>query len=212
MIRRGIVITAVFLLVVAALIEVAAVPVTTRLVRARVDEAVVGELAVTGVRRPAVADVVTGRLRDVDVEVVDMDAGGLPLASVEARVDQLAFVGADPFHVDATVTVTSAGATAYLADRAPAGARPTATITADAIRISDERVPFELAMRVDADAGNVRLQPSTGDDRLWEALGLGLTFAVPACVTIDDVVLGDGEAIVAVAATLVIADDGSVGC
>ncbi len=194
--------------------EIAAVPLATRQIRsaAASSDVEATEIDVTAVRRPASIDLVQGRLRDVHISGRGVTAGRLTIAEIDMVVAELR--AATPQRIDAIVdiAVTDADATAYLTARAPALARPTVVFDAGIARLSDERVPFELTVRMETRSDAIVLQPSVGDERLWTSLGLELTFDVPSCVHLRDLELIDGRALARLDVSLDRRRDGTVRC
>lgn len=212
---RRLAVAVVLLLVVGIVVaELTAVPLASRQIRAAAAEADLHaeSIAVTSVARPASIDLLQGRLRDVHISGRLVSAGRLQLEKVDAVVAEL--TASLPQRIDAIVdiTVDERAATTYLVARAPALARPTVAFDVGSARISDERVPFELAVRLDVREDAIVIQPSVGDERLWTSLGMELTFEVPSCVTLRDVELTDGYARARLDVSIDQRHDGVVRC
>jgi len=207
---------ALFVVVCVAAVEVAAVPATERVVaqsvRATTDA---DDIVVRSVARPAIFDVVRGRVTDVRIEIVGLAVGQLRVDQVHIEVPEIAGLFSTPgiegpIAFDVEVTDTDVGS--WLRAVAPAVARPTVRFAQGQVIVSDERVPFDVRVSVDVVDGAIHLTPGAGDRRLWNWLGLGLDLPLPSGLQIDDLRLIDGRATVRGASNCVLDGDQRVVC
>lgn len=203
-------------LVAVAAVEVAAVPATERVVaqavRATTDA---DDIVVRSVARPAIFDVVRGRVTDVKIDIVGLAAGRLRVDSVRIEVPEVTGMFSSP-GIEGPITfdveLTDADVGAWLRAVAPEFARPTLRFADGDVIVSDERVPFDVRVSIDIADGVIQLTPGAGDRRLWEWLGLGVELPLPDALQIEDVRLLDGRATVRGASNCVLDGDRRVVC
>ncbi len=185
------------LVVTALTVELSALALATRAVRATVERcAPVDELEVTSVDRPAIAGFIGGELQDVRVRASGLQLGRLDVALVDARLPAVP-VGWSraerPLTAVADVTVTEESLTSYLDAVAPEIAEPVLSISPQGLDVGDVRVPFTLQVRPGLVDGDIHLVPTAGDPRLWSSLGLELVLDIPEPVELLDLRVGDGQ-------------------
>lgn len=203
---------ATLLLVVVIAAEMAARPIAARVTAEAVEQYGGAErVEVVSLARPAVFDVVRGRLRDVQVQLGGVMVGELRVDEIRlivAHVDGLFSTARIAAPVDVTAVVTEGDVTAWMAQRAPGFLRPTLRIADGEVVVSDERVPFDLRLAVELHDGEIRLTPGDGDRRLWDVLDISFDIAFVEMFDVRSLVLADGQAtVVGRAHPVVDADD-----
>lgn len=184
--------------VVVVAVEMAARPVAERVASDAVEQCGGAErVEVVALARPAVLDVMRGRLRDVVVELGGVTVGELRLDEVRLevpRVDGLFSAAAIRGPLAATAVVTESDVEHWLAARAPGFVRPTLRITDGQVIVSDERVPFDLRLAVELHGDAIRVTPGAGDRRLWSVLDIGLELPLIEAFDARELTLDDGRA------------------
>lgn len=197
--------------------ELLATTVATRSARDAIERcAEVEDVEVTSIGRPAVLGIVRGEVRDVRLRAEGITAGDLRVERVDARIPAAPVgfgTGPETVTVIAEVTLTEGDLERYLVARSPDLASPTLQVTADGIRVGDERVPFTLEAAVGITAeGDLRLVPTLGDPRLWSSLGLDLEIEVPREITLLGLDLREGHVVVTGRAEVHTGVDGEPNC
>ncbi len=198
-------------------LEAAAKPIVERQVAAAARAcAAIDEIEIVSIGRPAVIGLVSGRVHDLHVRASGIQAGRLRIDDAQVHVDEIrGLVGStrpQTVNVVADAVVTEQDLAGYLREIAPSVARPTLTITPTGVVVSDERVPFELEMRVRASGRQIELTPAVGDQLLWSSLGLALTFDMPAGFEVEHIALDDGQVTIAARGTVRIRANPGIAC
>lgn len=181
-------------------------------VRATTD---VDEVEVRSVARPAIFDVVRGRVTDVSIDIAGLAVGRLKVEAVRIEVPEVTGLFSTPGiqgPIAFDVELTDTDVESWLRVVVPEIARPTVRFAQNEVIVSDERVPFDVRVTVDIVDGAIQLIPGAGDRRLWNWLGLGLELPLPDALQIDEVRLIDGRATVRGASACVLDGDRRVVC
>lgn len=155
------------------------------------------EVAITGLTRPLVPQLLVGRARDVEVEAVGVRLG-------EVRVDRVLVAlsvvelpwrpgpgGRLPAaQVDAHLT--AADARVQLWAITPFGLRPTLRFEGGEVAIGAPGLGIDARFVPTIEPDRVALVPAIGPPSWWSSLGLALTVEVPDGVVVDSIDVGEG--------------------
>ncbi len=165
-------------LVVLVALELAAVPIATRVLGRVVAQCVAfGSLEVTDVDRPVLPRLLVGRARGVELRATDLVAGPYRIAEAELRLPEAVLpwaIGADGEVATASLDVRAdeAAVEDALREVVPFDLPVELTLREDVAEIASPLLPFDLRIRVSVDEdGMVRLTPARGGQVL-ERLGL----------------------------------------
>ncbi len=179
-------------------LELAAVPIATRVIGAVVARCVAYEhLEVTAVDRPVLPRLLAGRARGVELRAEGIHAGEVRIA--EAHLDLaeavLPWAVGDPEPVPAVLTlrVTERDVERALRAALPLRLPIELALDPDVATVGAAGIPLEveLALEVAAD-GTVTVRPS-GDASFLDRLGLATSFPPSADVHVTSVDIGAGE-------------------
>lgn len=195
--RIGSIAAALVLLLAVVVVEVALPSIATRTAREAVERCYqVDHLEVTDLGRPAVFGLVAGTMRDVELEVTGLDLGDLRIAAIQAQIPKVGIregAGPDVVTIELEARLEQTDLQRYLDAVAPDLASPTLAVTPQGVKIGDARLPATLDLVVTIERDVLTLTPRAGDPRLWTALGLELTLAVPEQLTLGELDLARGR-------------------
>lgn len=212
--RRALLVVAAVLVALLLVVEVAAVPVTTRVLAGFLTRCGFGyeTVEVTSVGRPLVPRLLLGRARDVEVHATGLTAGDLRVVDARLRVPDAVLPWApfppDAAPVDLDVVVTEDDLEQAARERAPLGIPVTVDLAAGSgdgagtesgdvigvVEVGADGVPLtvEVAVELDDD-GTVRLRPVAGDAGLLDRLGVAAEIPPADLARVTALAITDGQ-------------------
>ncbi|MEX1162349.1 MAG: LmeA family phospholipid-binding protein [Nitriliruptor sp.] len=179
-------------------LELAAVPIATRVIGAVAARCVVSEhLELTAVDRPVLPRLLTGRARGVELRAEGVQAGELRIAEAHLDLPEalLPWAIGDPDPVPAVLTLRVTERDVQRALRAALPLRLPVEVTLDpdvaTVGAAGVSLEVELALEVAAD-GTVTVRPGGGAGFL-DRLGLATSFPPSDDVHVTAIDIGDGE-------------------
>ena len=200
--RRPLAIAAGAVAVLLLVAELAAVPLTTRLVAGVLERCGVGTetFAVTAVDRPVVPRLLVGRARGVELTATGVTAGDLRVESARLRLPEAvlpwAFGDPGPTAADLDLTVTEDDLEVALRAVAPLGVPVTVALDPGVLRLGAEPLPVTVDLAVElAGDGSIRIDPVAGDVALLDRLGIDAQVDLPPsdAARLTALTLADGE-------------------
>jgi hypothetical protein len=216
-VRRWIAIVVSIVLVVAVTVEVAALPVATRVVGDALGRCLAfDELEVESVGRPVLPRLLVGRARDVEVEVSGVQSDEIRIERARLQLPVLALPWAlrPPPASEATLhlEVSEPDLQAFLAGRAPFGLQPAIELTPGIVAVGVEPLPARVRLEVEVRDGMLRLAP-VGEVPAWfELLGIDLSFEIPDEIGLDRLDVRQDALSATLRVEVVPGIDGSSGC
>lgn len=195
--RRPFGIAAVVLVALLVVLEVAAVPLATRVIGSVVSRCVTYDhLEVVSVTRPVVPRLLVGRARDVELHATGVVAGDLRVAEARLTMRQAYLPWAagapDVARADLQLRVDQADLERILRSVVPLGVPVDVELRPDVATLGSPVVPVTLDVEVEVDAdGTVRLRPVRGGE-LLERLGIGHSFPPGDTARVTDLTIEEG--------------------
>lgn len=154
------------------------------------------EVAITGLSRPLLPQLVTGRARRAEVVATGVVLGELRVERVEAALTRLDLPwGLTPGEpdppIEVTAEVTAADARALLHAITPFGLRPTLELRAGEVVIGAPGLGLDARFVPVIRPDEVALVPALGPPEWWTALGLALRTELPGGVTVESIDVGE---------------------
>lgn len=196
--NRKLTVTAGVLVVVLVALELAAVPLATRVIGAVLGRCVAYDhLEVTSVARPVVPWLLVGRARDVELRATDVVAGDLRIADAHLTLREAVLPWAlgdpEPATAGLTLRVEEAAVERALRSLTPPGFPVEVELRPDVATLGSPVVPLALDLEVEVDPdGTVRLRPVRGGE-LLERLGLARRFPPGEDARVTALRIGAGE-------------------
>lgn len=196
--NRKLALAAGVLVAVLVVLELAAVPLATRVIGAVLGRCVTYEqLEVTAVARPVVPRLLVGRARDVELRATGVVAGDLRIAEAHLDLPEaiLPWAPGDPDPATATLAlrVDEPDLERALRSLAPLGLPVEVELQPDVATVGSSVVPLALDLEVEVDPdGTVRLRPVRGGE-LLERLGLARSFPPGEAARVTALRIGEGE-------------------
>lgn len=215
--RRGLVIAGGLVLVLAVVVELAAVPVATRAVGAALGRCLAfDEVQVDRIGRPALPRLLLGRARDVELEASGLRLEPIRVERARLTLPEVALPWASrpppPAEATLEVALTEADVQDYLADQAPLGLRPVVEFSPGVAALGLEPAPARVRLEAEVRDGVVRMAPAGSTPSWFDALGLDLGFEFPDDVALDQLTFRDGALVAMVRVDVVAGVDGSTDC
>jgi hypothetical protein len=198
-------------------LELAAVPVATRLMERALSRCVAYEsFALTAVSRPVLPPLLVGRAREVELHATGLVAGELRIADARLHLPEavLPWALGDPGPVGATLRLRVEEPDLEQALRAvtPLGLPVDLELRTDVASVGSAVLPVTLDLEVAVDPdGTVRLRPIRGGE-LLERFGLAPSFTPREDVRVADLRIADGEVHGVLALDVVPGVGGGGGC
>ena len=154
------------------------------------------EVAITGLSRPVLPQLLTGRARAAEVVATGVVLGELRVERVEARLTRfdlpwgLSPGGPDP-PIEVTAEVTAPDARTLLHAITPFGLRPTLELRAGEVVIGAPGLGLDARFVPVISPDEVALVPALGPPEWWTALGLALRTELPGGVTVESIDVGE---------------------
>ncbi|WP_052664437.1 LmeA family phospholipid-binding protein [Nitriliruptor alkaliphilus] len=195
--RRPLGIGVLVLVALVLVLELAAIPVATRIIGSVVSRCVAYDhLEVTSVARPVVPRLLVGRARDVELHATGVVAGDLRLADARLTMQQAYLpwaVGApDVARADLDLRVDEADLERILRSVVPLGVPVEVELRPDVATLGSSVVPVTLDVEVEVGGdGTVRLRPVRGGE-LLERLGIGHSFPPGETARVTDLSIEEG--------------------
>ena len=193
--RRWVLIGGGLLLLVAVIVELAALPVATRTIGDALERCTSYEdLEVESVARPVLPRLLVGRARDVELEVTGLRYEELRVDRARLELPEVALPWSPlrPPQAEATLqlTVSEADLQDHLTRQAPFGLEPVVELSPGVLVLGVLPVPARVQLEPEVLDGALRLAPAGPSPGWFDALGLGLTFDIPEGVEVERLEIG----------------------
>lgn len=215
--RRWLVGPAVLVVVVAVVVELAALPLATRLVGGALERCVTfDDLEVEAIDRPVVPRLLVGRARGVELTATGLrfDEIRVERARVELPEVGLPWAIRPPPRDEATLELdlSERDLQEYVAERTPFGLEPVVELTPGVAALGVEPLPARVRVEVEVRDRVLRVTPAGEVPDWFGALGLELDLELPDDVELDRVELRQDALSATLRVEVVPGIDGSEGC
>lgn len=215
--RRWLVGLAAFVVVIAVIVELAALPVATRVVGSALERCLpFDELEVETIDRPVLPRLLLGRARGVELQAsgLQLDEIRVERARLELPEVGLPWALRPPPVAEATLELELAEADlqAYLAERAPFGLEPAVELTPGVATLGIEPFPVRVRLAIEVRDRVLRVTPVEETPDWFDRLGMDLSFELPDDLELDQLEIGQGALMATLRVEVVPGIDGSSGC
>lgn len=188
--RRRLVGLAALVLVVVVIVELAALPVATRLAERQLERCLpVDDLEVESIDRPVLPRLLVGRARDVEVRATGLRCDEIRVERARMELPEVSLPWAigprTPTEATLELELAERDLQDYLAERTPLGLDPFVELTPGVAALGIEPLPARVRVEVEVRDRVLRIAP-VGEAADWlTRLGLDLSFELPPDARLD---------------------------
>jgi hypothetical protein len=204
-------------LVVVLVVEIAALPVATRLVGSALGRCLpFDDVEVETIDRPVLPRLLVGRARGVELEATGLRLDGIRAERARLALPEVGLPWAlrPPPQAEAILELelSERDVQDFLAEQAPFGLEPVVDLTPGVAAIGVEPLPARVRLSVEVRDGVLRVSPLGEVPRWFERLGLDLAFELPEEVGLDRLDLRQDALLAVLRVEVVPGIDGSSEC
>jgi hypothetical protein len=216
-VRRWLLGIAALVVVVAVVVELAALPVATRLVGGALERCLpFDELEVEAIDRPVSPRLLLGRARGVELEATGLRFDEIRVERARLELPEVGLPWAirppPPAESTLELELSETDLQEFLAEQAPFGLQPVLELAPGVATLGIEPVPVRVRLEVEVRDGVLRVAP-VGDVPDWfEALGLDGRFELPDDLDLDRLEVQQDALSATLRVEVVPGIDGTSGC
>jgi hypothetical protein len=216
-VRRWLAGLAALVVVVAVVVELAALPIATRLVGDALERCVAfDELEVEAIDRPVSPRLLVGRARGVELTATGLRLDEIRVERARLELPEIglpwAFRPPPPTEATVEVELSEPDLQAFLAERTPFGLEPIVELTPGVAALGIEPLPARVRVEVEVRERVLRVTPLAEVPDWFGSLGLDLDLELPDDVELDRVDLRRDALLATLRVEVVAGTDGSAGC
>lgn len=208
---------AVVLVVVAGVVELAALPLATRLAGSALEGCLhYDDLEVEAIDRPVLPGLLVGRARDVELTATGVRSEEIRVERARLELPEVALPWAirPPPRTEATLGLELAerDLQEFLAERIPLGLEPVLELTPGVAALGIEPLPARVPLQLEVREGVLRVTPAGERAGWFESLGLDLELELPDDVELDRLEIRRGALTATLRVEVVPGTAGPAGC
>jgi len=208
---------AAFVVVTAVIVELAALPVATRVVGSALERCLpFDELEVETIDRPVLPRLLLGRARGVELQATGLQLDEIRVERARMELPEVGLPWAirPPPVSEATLELelSASDLQAFLAEQAPFGLEPVVELTPGVARLGIESFPVQVRLAIEVRDRVLRVTPVEEAPGWFGRLGLDLSYELPDDLDLDQLEIGQDALMATLRVEVVAGIDGSPGC